>query len=238
VARIYTKAGDAGRTGYLGKGRLAKDHPRIAALGSLDELNAAIGMVLADRDLLSSVASRLRRIQNTLFDAGASVASADPERGKLLLDAETGWLEELIDRIELELDPLERFILPGGSRAGAGLHWARTVSRRAERDLVHAFGRDVKRTYLLRYLNRLSDALFVLARQANRLDGVAETPWESAEPPRKSASKSTGMASRKSVRSESGESVRTAKQQSKKVTSRKKAKERSVDTPRRGSKKD
>ena len=94
MARIYTKAGDAGRTGYLGKGRLAKNHPRIAALGSLDELNAALGMVLADPELSPSIASPLRRIQNTLFDAGASVASADPERGKLLLDAETGWLEE------------------------------------------------------------------------------------------------------------------------------------------------
>lgn len=184
MARIYTKAGDAGRTGYLGKGRLAKNHPRIAALGSLDELNAALGMVLADPELSPSIASPLRRIQNTLFDAGASVASADPERGKLLLDAETGWLEELIDRTELDLDPLDRFILPGGSRSGAALHWARTVSRRAERDLVQAFGRDVKRTYLLRYLNRLSDALFVLARRANRSSGALETPWESAEPPR------------------------------------------------------
>src|SRR5690606_39904546 len=151
-------------------------------------------MVLADPDLSSSIASPLRRIQNTLFDAGASVASADAERGKLLLDAETGWLEGLIDRTELELEPLDRFILPGGSRSGAALHWARTVSRRAERDLVHAFGRDEKRTYLLRYVNRLSDALFVLARHANRLDGVAETPWESAEPPR---AKSTPTVSRK-----------------------------------------
>lgn len=194
MARIYTKAGDAGRTGYLGKGRLAKDHPRICALGTLDELNAALGIVLAGPDLSPSLASLLQRIQNVLFDAGASVASADPHRGEPLLDGETEWLEQLIDRTELELDPLDRFILPGGSRSGAVLHWARTVSRRAERDLVHAFGRDPKRTYLLRYLNRLSDALFVLARWANRLDRVSETPWESTAPTVAGANKPKGAA--------------------------------------------
>lgn len=194
MARIYTKAGDSGRTGYLGKGRLAKDHPRICALGTLDELNAALGIVLADPDLSSSLASPLQRIQNVLFEAGASVASADPHLGETLLDTETEWLEQLIDRTELELDPLDRFILPGGSRSGSVLHWARTVSRRAERDLVHAFGRDPDRMYLLRYLNRLSDTLFVLARWANRLDRVPETPWESTAPPVRGGKKSRGAA--------------------------------------------
>jgi cob(I)alamin adenosyltransferase len=183
VARIYTRTGDAGRTGYLGKGRLAKDHPRICALGSLDELNAALGLALANPNLPAELPRPLRRIQNVLFDAGASVASADPHVGEALLDRETEWLEGLIDRTEEELPPLDRFILPGGGGSGATLHWARTVSRRAERDLVRAFASDPKRGYLLRYLNRLSDTLFVLARWANRLDGVIETPWESTAPP-------------------------------------------------------
>jgi cob(I)alamin adenosyltransferase len=197
MARIYTKAGDAGRTGYLGKGRLSKDHPRIRALGALDELNAALGIALADPDVPASLVEPIRRIQNVLFDAGASVASADPRSGEPLLESETSWLEQLIDRTELELEPLTRFILPGGSRAGAMLHWARTVSRRAEREVVHAFGRDPERAYLLRYLNRLSDALFVLARWANRLDRVAETPWESTPAPVSGAGKTRRAAKKR-----------------------------------------
>ncbi|MEZ4652302.1 MAG: cob(I)yrinic acid a,c-diamide adenosyltransferase [Candidatus Eisenbacteria bacterium] len=176
--RIYTKTGDTGRTGYLGKGRLAKDAPRICALGSLDELNASIGMVLAAPGLPAELTGPLQRIQNVLFDAGAATASADAQSGAVLLDAETLWLERLIDRTEEQLPPLDRFILPGGTASGATLHWSRTMARRAERELVRAFAKNPKRGALLRYINRLSDALFVLARFANRLGGVAESIWE------------------------------------------------------------
>ncbi|MBK8231155.1 MAG: cob(I)yrinic acid a,c-diamide adenosyltransferase [Candidatus Eisenbacteria bacterium] len=175
--KIYTKQGDGGETGLLGGGRVAKSEPRIHAIGALDELNAALGMVLATPELVDELRSTLLRVQNGLFEVGAALASPDPEANRETFPGETAWLEQIIDATEALLPPLDRFILPGGQSAGAGIHWARTLCRRAEREVVGAVGREPGRANLLAYLNRLSDALFVLARRANQLDGAAETPW-------------------------------------------------------------
>lgn len=175
--KIYTKQGDGGQTGLLGGGRVAKSESRIHAIGSLDELNAALGMVLAMEGVVDELRSTLLRVQNGLFEAGAALASPDPEANREVFPGETNWLEQVIDATESLLPPLDRFILPGGRGAGAGIHWARTLCRRAERDIVGAVGHEPGRANLLAYLNRLSDALFVLARRANQLAGAAETPW-------------------------------------------------------------
>lgn len=179
MSKIYTRAGDNGATGYLGKGRIRKDSPRVQALGALDEANSAIGTVLALGTVPDDLARTLLRIQHDLFEAGAAVASAQADAAAALLDEETSWLEAEIDRIDATMPPLERFLLPGGSPAGAQLHWARTVCRRAEREVVAAFLEEPGREALLRFLNRLSDALFVVARAANLALSQVENTWES-----------------------------------------------------------
>ena len=182
MTRIYTRGGDAGETGFLGKGRLKKSDPRIEALGSIDEVNSALGLVLASSGCGDELRELLERTQNILFHVGAA-AAAEAEAALAclpLLKQETEWLEQWMDAIDAKLDPLTQFILPGGSQAGSLLHWSRTVSRRAERALVSAFAGDPDRGHLLTYVNRLSDALFVAARLANRVDGVRETTWESS----------------------------------------------------------
>jgi len=180
--RIYTRTGDRGETGILGGGRLAKSDPRIRALGSLDELGASLGMVLTASHLPAPVTAAVRRVQGALFEAGASLASpaAAAASYEPFLREETVWLESEIDRMEETLPPLRSFILPGGGIPGATLHWARTVARRAETQVVDAaltLGEADVRASLLRWLNRLSDALFVMARAVNLQDGEAETPW-------------------------------------------------------------
>jgi cob(I)alamin adenosyltransferase len=177
--KIYTRKGDRGETAMLGGGRVQKSDPRIRALGALDELNANLGRVAADAATPREIRPFLDRVQNDLFEAGASLASGDPGPWDRLLAAETTWLEGEIDRMEEALPPLTRFLLPGGSPCGAALHAARAVARRAESQAVEAAQEDAARVPLLTWLNRLSDALFVVARTANRLAGVTETPWES-----------------------------------------------------------
>ena len=179
MSKIYTKAGDHGDTGYLGAGRIRKDSPRVRALGALDETNSALGVVLATEGLPESIRETIRRIQNDLFEAGAAAASQTPDFAAALLEAETTWLESEIDRLEATIPPLDRFILPGGSAAGAQLHWARTVCRRSEREVVTAFVDEQGREPLLRFVNRLADALFVIARASNHALGRPETTWES-----------------------------------------------------------
>ena len=181
--RIYTRKGDRGDTGTLGGGRLRKSDPRIRALGFLDELNAQIGVVLACSGVPELLQAPLRRIQNVIFEAGAALASPDPVGSDPLFVAETAWLESEIDRLEEALPTLTRFILPGGSPAAAGLHLVRTVARRAECQAVEAACGEDARMPLLTWLNRLSDALFVYARTANRLAGGTDTPWESRSRP-------------------------------------------------------
>jgi cob(I)alamin adenosyltransferase len=179
--KIYTKTGDDGTTGLLGKGRVRKDDLRIEAYGTVDELNALIGTArAAGIDTRGDVA--LARVQNELFAVGSALADPDPA-GPFFstVGAEhVEGLEGLIDATEAELPPLSQFILPGGTPAAAALHLARTVCRRAERQtvrLANAPGQHVAGS-VVTYLNRLSDALFVLARAANHREGVSDVPWE------------------------------------------------------------
>ncbi len=180
---IYTRRGDRGETDLFGGGRVGKDDARVEAYGAVDELNAAIGAATtasAHEDLRALC----RTIQETLFDLGAYLATPDPDRRaksgvREPGDGEVGALEAQIDAFEKELDPLRSFILPGGVQAAAALHLARTVCRRAERRAV-ALDRDQKLgEACLRYLNRLSDLLFVLARVENRRAGVPALPGRS-----------------------------------------------------------
>ena len=181
LTRIYTRAGDGGETS-LGDGRrVRKDDRRLAAYGTVDELNAALGLVLAEGGLPDGWAAWLTRIQNDLFDVGADLAvpeeeredrSSARERTRLRVDeAQVTWLEERCDEVNAELAPLTSFILPGGTPVAARLHVARTVCRRAEREIVAlAAGAQVNATALA-YVNRLSDLLFILARAANPAGG-------------------------------------------------------------------
>jgi cob(I)alamin adenosyltransferase len=178
--KIYTKSGDDGSTGLFGGGRVRKSDARIECYGTVDELNASLGVAAVAAP--ASLADLLRRVQNELFVVGAHLATPEdsPHTGSLpLLDeAMIGRLEMEIDNAEAELEPLRQFILPGGDEAAARLHLARTVCRRAERALVEfSLDRPVAPT-IITYMNRLSDWLFVMARLANKRAGVADRAWE------------------------------------------------------------
>jgi cob(I)alamin adenosyltransferase len=174
LTRIYTKLGDGGETHLGDMSRVPKTHPRIEAYGAVDELNAQIGLTLTVDGLPGRYAEWLRRVQNDLFDVGADL-SVPPggERERLRLATEqVAWLEEACDEVNATLTPLRSFVLPGGTRAAAHLHVCRTVCRRAER---RAIGVEDGNPEVLRYLNRLSDLLFILSRGAN----AGEEPlWE------------------------------------------------------------
>ena len=165
--KIYTRTGDLGETALFGGPRVGKDMARIEALGTVDELNAVLGVVRAE-ELSDDVNRILERIQRELVDVGAELASPDPvKQGTRKIDqGDVSALEAEIDRFEKSLEPLDEFIPPGGSRVAALLHLARTVCRRAERRLVTLVRHSQEETSLrlLAYLNRLSDLLFVLAR--------------------------------------------------------------------------
>lgn len=182
--RIYTRTGDGGETGLFGGGRVPKDHPRVEAYGEVDELNAAIGCARA-AGLPSDLDAVAARIQEELFALGADLATplsgtARSERVVRIPEGAAGALEHEIDRFEAELPPLRSFILPGGSPAGAALHLARTVCRRAERRVVVLVRTGEAAPAPLAYLNRLSDLLFVMARLANARANRAEPPWRSS----------------------------------------------------------
>ena len=167
--KIYTRTGDLGETGLFGGPRVGKDMARIEAFGTVDELNSVLGVVRAEA-LSDDVDHVLERIQRELLDLGSELASPDPvKQGTRKIDrGDVSALEDEIDRFEESLEPLDEFILPGGNRASALLHLARTVCRRAERRLVALVRHspDEISLLLLAYLNRLSDLLFVLARVA------------------------------------------------------------------------
>jgi len=176
--KIYTRTGDDGTTGLLGRGRVSKADARIEAYGTVDELNAAIGVARAlDRERwLEGLAG----VQSRLFQIGAELAAEDGAalaRLERIGDDDIASLERWIDQCEAELPALKRFILPGGSALGASLHVARTICRRAERRVVALAGERPVEPRLVRYLNRLADALFVLARWSNRKAGAAEEEW-------------------------------------------------------------
>ncbi len=171
LSRIYTKTGDQGETSLGGGERVPKDHPRVAAYGSVDELNACLGMLLAHHPDLPE-AELLRTIQNDLFDVGADLAvpqPADEPAGSRLRvqPQQVARLEQAIDRLNANLKPLTSFVIPGGRPAAAWCHLARTVCRSAERDLVTLMRQETVNSQVLIYLNRLSDLLFVLARVYN-----------------------------------------------------------------------
>jgi len=180
VARIYTKTGDAGETSLFDNSRVSKADARVDAYGEVDELNAALGAARA-AGLDDGLAATIAAIQKDLFAVGARLA--DPARrvaGRVtkaaVTEADVERLEQAIDRLEEELEPLRRFILPGGSLPGALLHVSRTICRRAERRVVGLGPGAVEPTVIV-YLNRLSDLLFVMARVVNRRVGAVETEW-------------------------------------------------------------
>ena len=177
--KIYTRTGDDGTTGLLGPGRVLKCAPRVEAYGSVDELNAALGVARA-HDTERWLGDEIGTIQSHLFSLGAELAAADPA---LLVgiariaDRDVATLEQWIDRLEAEVPPLKRFVLPAGTPLAGQLHLARTVCRRAERRLVELQQNETIEPVLVRYLNRLADLLFVMARWCNRRAGAVETEW-------------------------------------------------------------
>jgi cob(I)alamin adenosyltransferase len=174
LSKIYTRTGDDGTTG-LGDGtRVPKDHARVEAFGAVDELNSAIGL-LASEPLGDDVRPILARIQHTLFDLGGELCI--PGRS-VLIDAQVTELETVLDRLNADLAPLKEFILPGGARAAAICHLARTVCRRAERRVYTLSRQEPVQPVTLRYLNRLSDLLFVMARTINRTAGEPDVLWQ------------------------------------------------------------
>ena len=176
--KIYTRAGDSGETGLFGGDRVHKDDERVHAYGSVDELNSQIGMALALTQI-EAVVVPLTTLQSRLFDLGSELATPIAEKvsSPKVSDADVLQIETWIDLLEKDLEPLKAFILPGGSPTGAALHVARTICRRAERDVV-TLGRGVTlRPEVFRFLNRLSDYLFVLARFANHISGQNDIRW-------------------------------------------------------------
>jgi cob(I)alamin adenosyltransferase len=174
LTKITTRTGDKGTTGLADGTRLGKDHARIAALGSVDELNSHLGVLLAE-EIPSDIRAVLLQIQNDLFDLGGAFALPAKD---VFAQNKIAWLDEQLAHYNADLPPLREFILPGGSRAGALCHVARTVARRAERDLVVLSQSEAVPQHALPYLNRLSDLLFVLSRCINRIQDVPETLWQ------------------------------------------------------------
>jgi cob(I)alamin adenosyltransferase len=191
LTRIYTKLGDAGETHLGDMSRVSKQHPRVEAYGTVDELNSVLGVALAQPGLPERVGEWLARVQNDLLDLGADLcvpgapatetategADAQPpaaaDRARLRIGAEyTEWLERTCDEVNARLEPLRSFVIPGGSAAAAQLHVARTVCRRAERRALAVGDANPE---VVRYLNRLSDLLFILARAVNE---GAEFLWD------------------------------------------------------------
>ncbi|MDR3389482.1 MAG: cob(I)yrinic acid a,c-diamide adenosyltransferase [Rudaea sp.] len=174
LSKIYTKTGDDGTTG-LGDGtRVAKDSVRVAAYGTVDELNSAIGMVLA-QEISADVRETLTQVQHDLFDLGGELCIPGMT---MIHDADIGRLETTLDGFNADLPALKDFILPGGGMAAACCHVARTVCRRAEREVVSLTRTETVRPEAVRYLNRLSDLLFVIARVLARASGHGEVLWQ------------------------------------------------------------
>ena len=173
LSKIYTRTGDDGTTGISGNERLPKDAPRIQAIGTIDELNSFIGL-LASEDLPQDLAETLDEIQHRLFDLGGELSMPGHSiLGQPAIDR----LEQELDRLNAGLEPLDNFILPGGTQAASLCHVARSITRRAERDLVSLQREETVSPVALGYLNRLSDLLFVMARALNKSAGREDVLW-------------------------------------------------------------
>jgi cob(I)alamin adenosyltransferase len=179
--KIYTRQGDTGETGLLSGVRVWKNSPRLEVIGTLDELNATLGLLRTER-LPEEPDRLLERLQNELFNAGTELAAASPadSPSPAIAAQQVQEIEETIDQYEAKLLPLKGFILPGGVRSAAMFHVARTICRRAERQLVALVQLDKQAASpsMLAYLNRLSDLFFVLARLSNAQAGIADMPWK------------------------------------------------------------
>lgn len=181
--KIYTRTGDDGTTGLLGAARVPKHDARVEAYGSVDELNAALGVARA-LDAGRLVDADLARVQSALFQVGAELAASDARALEKLArvgDDDVAALEAAIDRLEADLPPLTRFVLPGGVPLAAQLHFARTVCRRAERRVTALASREAVDPRIVRWLNRLADLLFVMARWVNRHEGRKEATWPASD---------------------------------------------------------
>ena len=188
ITKVYTRHGDKGDTHLVGGARVPKDDARIESYGTIDELNSVLGIVRAANDAgpASAMKTRLdqilRQVQNELFDLGSELATPPDAAWEGMIRigaAQIEVLERTIDECQEELAPLKSFVLPGGGMIAAFLHQARTVCRRAERLLVTLMRDEAVGAYTLQYLNRLSDALFVMARWENHRRGVADVLWDS-----------------------------------------------------------
>jgi cob(I)alamin adenosyltransferase len=182
ITKVYTRTGDDGTTGLGGGQRVGKDSARIEAYGTVDEVNSVLGVALAS-GLSDAIAEPLRNVQNELFHLGSDLCILEEDKARMpvprIEERHVLALEKLMDRLSEELPPLENFILPGGSPGAAHLHVARTVCRRAERLVVTLARSESVGPWTVRYLNRLSDALFVMARYENRSRGVSDVLWDS-----------------------------------------------------------
>ena len=183
-SKLYTRSGDTGTTMLFGGGRMPKDHLRVEAYGTVDELNSTLGVALSFLPARGTIPKALRGVQNELFNIGSELASGTKgkaaEKARLFLDADAkiATLERLIDEYDAKVPPLRTFILPSGSQGGALLHLCRTVCRRAEREVVRLSHEEPVNPDILSYLNRLSDLLFVLARYVNKAARKPETSWQ------------------------------------------------------------
>lgn len=178
LSKIYTRTGDKGTTGLGSGGRVDKDCVRIEAIGAVDELNCAVGQVLANH-LQDAVRECLSEVQHHLFNLGGELSMPGYQ---LIKDEDVTHLEEVLNAFNEELPPLQEFILPGGSRSAADCHVARAVCRRAERRLVSLARQEAVSAAALMYLNRLSDLLFVLCRVVVRFDSGSEVLWRNPSP--------------------------------------------------------
>ncbi|MDR0673576.1 MAG: cob(I)yrinic acid a,c-diamide adenosyltransferase [Zoogloeaceae bacterium] len=177
-ASIITRTGDKGQTGLSNGGRVAKNDPRIRAIGEVDELNSALGLLLAEPGLPDDVRAMLTHIQHQLFNLGGELSFPDPPKTRRLIQAaHVKTLEDHAARFDAALPPLKGFILPGGCRAAALVHLARAICRRAERSLVALAEIAPLSEHARQYINRLSDLLFILARFLNRAAGKEDVRW-------------------------------------------------------------
>ena len=175
--KIYTKTGDDGTTGLQGDIRIQKNNPRILAYGAIDEINSSLGIILSEK-IDEDITQILTKIQNELFVAGSDLSNPDlnNENNRIKLEM-VNDLEEKIDQIEQDLEPISNFILPGGHKVAALVHSARAITRRAETQVVSLSENEKINPNCIKYLNRLSDLLFVIARIINKRNGIADVIW-------------------------------------------------------------